>query len=87
MDFNGNVKDDKNMNGKRKLFFKDDYHRPRKVIRIHTESGEKKEYTSAYWATESIVTTSTNIRVACDKNEGLKRPQFQRRGYYFIWGD
>ena len=74
MDFNGNVKDDKNMNGKRKLFFKDDYRRPRKVIRIHIESGEKKEYASAYWA-------------VCDRNEGLKRPQFQRRGYYFIWGD
>ena len=87
MDFNGNVKDDKNMNGKRKLFFKDDYHRPRKVIRIHIESGEKKEYASAYWAAESIVTTSTGIRVVCDRNEGLKRPQFQRRGYYFIWGD
>lgn len=87
MDFNGNVKDDKNMNGKRKLFFKDDYRRPRKVIRIHIESGEKKEYTSAYWAAESIVATSTDIRTVCDRNEGLKRPQFQRRGYYFIWGD
>lgn len=87
MDFNDNVKDDKNMNGKRKLFFKDDYHRLRKVIRIHIESGEKKEYASAYWAAESIVTTSTNIRVVCNRNEGLKRPQFQRRGYYFIWGD
>ena len=87
MDFNGNVKDDKNMNGKRKLFFKDNYHRLRKVIRIHIKSGEKKEYASAYWAAESIVTTSTHIRITCDKNKGLKRPQFQRRGYYFIWGD
>ena len=79
MDFNANIKEDKDMNGKRKLFFK--------VIRIHIESGEKKEYASAYWAAESIVTTSTDIRVVCDRNEGLKRPQFQRRGYYFIWGD
>lgn len=87
MDFNGNIKDDKNMNDKRKLFFKDDYGRTRKVIRIHVESGEKKEYASAYWAAESIVTTSTNIRLACDRNEGLEQPQFRRRGYYFIWGD
>lgn len=87
MDVNTNIKEDKDMNGKRKLFFKDGYRRPRKVIRIHIESGEKKEYTSAYRAAESIVTTSTGIRVVCDKNEGLKRPQFQRRGYYFIWGD
>lgn len=87
MDFKANIKEDKNMDGKRKLFFKDDYPRPRKVIRIHIESGEKKEYASAYWAAESIVTTSTGIRVVCDRNEGLKRPQFQRRGYYFIWGD
>ena len=87
MDFNDNVKDNKNMNGKRKLFFKNNYHRSRKVIRIHIKSGVKKEYTSAYWAAESIVTTSTDIRIACDKNEGLERPQFQRRGYYFIWGD
>lgn len=87
MNFNANIKEDKDMNGKRKLFFKDDYRRPRKVVRIHIESGEKKEYASAYWAAESIVTTSTDIRVVCDRNEGLKRPQFQRRGYYFIWGD
>lgn len=87
MDINTNIKEDKDMNGKLKLFFKDDYHRPRKVIRIHIKSGEKKEYDSAYWAAESIVTTSTDIRAVCDKNEGLKRPQFQRRGYYFIWGD
>ena len=87
MDFNANVKDDKNMNDKRKLFFKDDYRRSRKVIRIHIESGEKKEYTNAYWAAESIVTTSTGIRTVCNRNEGLKQPQFQRRGYYFIWGD
>lgn len=87
MGFNTNIKEDKDMNGKRKLCFKDDYRRPRKVIRIHIESGEKKEYTSAYWAAESIVTSSTDIRVVCDRNEGLKRPQFQRRGYYFIWGD
>lgn len=75
------------MNGKRKLFFKDDYRRSRKVIRIHIKSGEKKEYASAYWAAESIVTTSTDIRVVCDRNEGLERLKFQRRGYYFIWGD
>lgn len=87
MDFNSNVEDNKSMNGKRKLFFKDNYHRPRKVIRIDIESGEKKEYTNAYWAAESIVTTSTDIRIVCDKNEGLKRPRCQRRGYYFIWGD
>lgn len=87
MDFNTNIKEDKDMNGKRKLFFKDDYRRPRKVIRIHIKSGEKKEYASAYLAAESIVTTSTDIRVVCDRNEGLKQPQFQRRGYYFIWGD
>lgn len=87
MDFNSNVKEDKDMNGKRNLFFKDNYHRPRKVIRIHIKSGEKKEYANAYLAAESIVSTSTNIRVVCDRNEGLKRPQFQRRGYYFIWGD
>lgn len=87
MDSDANIKEDKDMNGKRKLFFKDDYRRPRKVIRIHIESGEKKEYTNAYWAAESIVTSSTNIRVVCDRNEGLKRPQFQRRGYYFIWGN
>lgn len=87
MDFNANIKEDKDMNGKRTLFFKDDYRRLRKVIRIHIKSGEKKEYASAYWAAESIVTTSTDIRVVCDKNKGLKQPQFQRRGYYFIWGD
>lgn len=87
MDFNANIKKDKDMNSKRKLFFKDDYRRPRKVIRIHIESGEKKEYASTYWAAESVVTTSTDVRVVCDRNEGLKRPQFQRRGYYFIWGD
>lgn len=87
MGFNANIKEDKDMNDKRKLVFKDGYHRPRKVIRIHIKSGEKKEYASAYLAAESIVTSSTNIRIACDRNKGLKEPQFQRRGYYFIWGD
>lgn len=87
MDFNANIKEDKDMNGKRKLYFKNDYPRPRKVIRIHIKSGEKKEYASAYWAAESIVIDSTNIRVACNKNEGLERPRFKRQGYYFIWGD
>jgi hypothetical protein len=72
---------------KRNIVFDENYRRPRKVIRINIATGERQEYGSAYWAAESIVTTSTEIRVTCNRNEGLKKPQFQRKGYYFIWGD
>lgn len=72
---------------KRNIVFDKNYRRPRKVIRINIATGERQEYGSAYWAAESIVTTSTEIRVTCNRNEGLKKPQFQRKGYYFIWGD
>lgn len=72
---------------KRNIVFNENYRRPRKVIRINIATGERQEYGSAYWAAESIVTTSTEIRVTCNRNEGLKKPQFQRKGYYFIWGD
>lgn len=71
----------------RVIVFDENYCRPRKVIRINIATGERQEYGSAYWAAESIVTTSTEIRVTCNRNEGLKKPQFQRKGYYFIWGD
>lgn len=71
----------------RVIVFDENYRRPRKVIRINIATGERQEYGSAYWAAESIVTTSTEIRVTCNNNEGLKKPQFQRKGYYFIWGD
>lgn len=69
------------------IVFDENYRRPRKVIRINIATGERQEYGNAYWAAESIVTTSTEIRVTCNRNEGLKKPQFQRKGYYFIWGD
>lgn len=72
---------------KRNIVFDENYRRPRKVIRINIATGERQEFGSAYWAAESIVTTSTEIRVTCNRNEGLKKPQFQRKGYYFIWGD
>ena len=72
---------------KRNIVFDENYRRPRKIIRINIATGERQEYGSAYWAAESIVTTSTEIRVTCNRNEGLKKPQFQRKGYYFIWGD
>lgn len=72
---------------KRNIVFDENYRRPRKVIRINITTGERQEYGSAYWAAESIVTTSTEIRITCNRNEGLKKPQFQRKGYYFIWGD
>lgn len=72
---------------KRNIVFDENYRRPRKVIRINIATGERQEYGSAYWAAESIVTTSTEIRITCNRNEGLKKPQFQRKGYYFIWGD
>lgn len=72
---------------KRNIVFDENYRRSRKVIRINIATGERQEYGSAYWAAESIVTTSTEIRVTCNRNEGLKKPQFQRKGYYFIWGD
>ena len=72
---------------KRNIVFDENYRRPRKVIRINIATGERQEYGSAYWAAESIVTTSTEIRVTCNRNEGLKKPQFQRKGYYFIWED
>ena len=71
----------------RVIVFDENYRRPRKVIRINIATGERQEYGSAYWAAESIVTTSTEIRVTCNRNEGLKKPQFQRKGYYFIWGE
>lgn len=71
----------------RVIVFDENYRRPRKVIRINIATGERQEYGSAYWAAESIVITSTEIRVTCNRNEGLKKPQFQRKGYYFIWGD
>lgn len=71
----------------RVIVFDENYRRPRKVIRINIATNERQEYGSAYWAAESIVTTSTEIRVTCNRNEGLKKPQFQRKGYYFIWGD
>lgn len=71
----------------RVIVFDENYRRPRKVIRINIATGERQEYGSAYWAAESIVTTSTEIRVTCNRNEDLKKPQFQRKGYYFIWGD
>ena len=66
---------------KRNIVFDENYRRPRKVIRINIATGERQEYGSAYWAAESIVTTSTEIRVTCNRNEGLKKPQFQRKGY------
>lgn len=72
---------------KRNIVFDENYRRPRKVIRINIATGERQEYGSAYWAAESIVTTSTEIRITCNRNESLKKPQFQRKGYYFIWGD
>ena len=71
----------------RVIVFDENYRRPRKVIRINIATGERQEYGSAYWAAESIVTTSTEIRVTCNRNEALKKPQLQRKGYYFIWGD
>lgn len=71
----------------RVIVFDENYRRPRKVIRINIATGERQEFGSAYWAAESIVTTSTEIRVTCNRNEGLKKPQFQRKGYYFIWED
>lgn len=71
----------------RVIVFDENYRRPRKVIRINIATGERQEFGSAYWAAESIVTTSTEIRVTCNRNEGLKKPQFQRKGYYFIWVD
>lgn len=72
---------------KRNIVFDENYRQPRKVIRINIATGERQEYSSVYWAAESIATTSTDIRVICNRNEGLKRPRFQRRGYYFIWGE
>ena len=71
----------------RVIVFDENYRRPRNVIRINIATGERQEYGRAYWAAESIVSTSTEIRVTCNRNEGLKKPQFQRKGYYFIWGD
>lgn len=71
----------------RTIIWSINWRRPKRVIRIEPKTGKREEFANAYWAAESIVTTSTEIRTVCDKNAEVEEPKFQRKGYYFIWGD